>query len=85
MFLSTPPLLTPPRPHPLHSLQQQPSTSTDDPATTIAKLQYQVLHLTRALRAADEALDAALAPGADLEKLRAERWTARPVMDDAKQ
>ena len=46
-------------------------------ATTIAKLQYQVLHLTRSLKAADAALDAALAPtGADLDALRAARWAA---------
>jgi len=45
----------------------------------LQKLEYQVLHLTRALKAADAALDAALAPGADLEALREKRWDAAPV------
>ena len=50
--------------------------SVPQAATTIEKLQYQVLHLTRSLKAADAALDAALAPGADVEACRRDRWAA---------
>ena len=58
--------------NPAHSLPRAHAFQ----ATAADKLQYQVLHLTRALKAADAALDAALAPGADLEACRKARWAA---------